>query len=66
MLNNTIRIKLSRSLIGVRQKHREIVVGLGLKRINSVSELHDTPSIRGMIKKISYLIKYIDNQNAIK
>lgn len=56
MLNNTIKIKLSRSLIGVRKKHREIIIGLGLKKINSVSELHDTPSIRGMINKISYLI----------
>jgi len=48
MQNKIIKIKLSRSLIGVRKNHRDIVCGLGLKRINSVSELID---------KISYLIK---------
>lgn len=57
MKNSVIKVKLSRSLIGVRKKHREIVVGLGLRKINSTSELSDTPSIRGMINKISYLIK---------
>lgn len=57
MQNNLIRVKLFRSLIGVRKKHRDIVRGLGLKRVNSVSELIDTPSTRGMINKVSYLIK---------
>ncbi|MBK7353347.1 MAG: 50S ribosomal protein L30 [Nitrosomonas sp.] len=57
MQNKIIKIKLSRSLIGVRKNHRDIVCGLGLKRINSVSELIDNPSTRGMLNKISYLIK---------
>jgi large subunit ribosomal protein L30 len=32
---------------------------LGLKRMNSVSELQDTPAVRGMINKVSYLVKVI-------
>jgi large subunit ribosomal protein L30 len=35
------------------------VRGLGLRKINSVSELQDTPSVRGMINKISYLVKVL-------
>ena len=57
MQNNLIRVKLFRSLIGVRKKHCDIVRGLGLKRVNSISELIDTPSTRGMINKVSYLLK---------
>ena len=58
MQNKNIKIKLARSLIGVRKNHRDIIRGLGLKRINSVSELIDTPSIRGMVSRVSYLIKF--------
>jgi large subunit ribosomal protein L30 len=37
--------------------HRATVRGLGLRRINHTVELSDTPATRGMIKKISYLLK---------
>jgi len=37
-------------------RHRS---GLGLRKLNSVSELEDTPSVRGMINKISYLVKVL-------
>lgn len=45
--------KLVRGLIGTRQDHRATVRGLGLRRVNSVSELEDTPAVRGMIT-VSY------------
>jgi large subunit ribosomal protein L30 len=48
-----------RSLIATREDHRATVRGLGLRRVNSVSELQDTPSVRGMINKVSYLVKVI-------
>jgi large subunit ribosomal protein L30 len=35
------------------------VRGLGLRRLNSVSELQDTPAVRGMINKVSYLVKVL-------
>lgn len=56
---NTIKIKLIKSLIGTREAHRATVRGLGLRRVNSVSELEDTLAVRGMINKVSYLVKVI-------
>jgi large subunit ribosomal protein L30 len=48
-----------RSPIGTKQSHRATVRGLGLRRVNSVSELEDTPAVRGMINKIAYLVKIL-------
>jgi large subunit ribosomal protein L30 len=54
--NKTIKVKLVRSPIGCKQSHRDTVRGLGLRRLNSVSELQDTPAVRGMVSKIAYLV----------
>ena len=56
---NTVKIQLVRSPIGCKQYHRATVRGLGLRKLNSVSELQDTPAVRGMINKISYLVKVL-------
>jgi large subunit ribosomal protein L30 len=56
---NTVKVKLVKGLIGTRESHRATVRGLGLRGINSVSELEDTPSVRGMINKVSYLVKVV-------
>ena len=56
---NTIKVQVVKGLIGTRQAHRATVRGLGLRRVNSVCELEDTPSIRGMINKVSYLVKVV-------
>jgi large subunit ribosomal protein L30 len=55
----TVKIQLVRSPIGCKQSHRDTVRGLGLRKLNSVSELQDTPSVRGMINKIAYLVKVL-------
>ena len=55
----TVKVQLMMGLIGTRETHRATVRGLGLRGINSVSELEDTPSVRGMINKVSYLVKVI-------
>jgi len=52
-----LRITLVRSVIGRPQKHREVVKGLGLRKINSSVVREDCPEIRGMINKISHLLK---------
>ncbi len=57
MAEKKIKVKLVKSLIGTKQSHRATVRGLGLRRLNSVSELEDTPAVRGMINKVSYLVK---------
>jgi large subunit ribosomal protein L30 len=55
----TLRVQLVRSPIGTKQSHRDTVRGLGLRKLNSESVLEDTPAVRGMINKISYLVKLI-------
>ncbi|HEX5684751.1 MAG TPA: 50S ribosomal protein L30 [Ideonella sp.] len=55
----TLKVKLVRSPIGCKQSHRDTVRGLGLRKVNSESVLEDTPSVRGMINKISYLVQVL-------
>lgn len=56
---NTVKVQLVRSPIGTKQSHRDTVRGLGLRRLNSTSELQDTPAVRGMINKIAYLVRVL-------
>jgi large subunit ribosomal protein L30 len=58
-MTKTVKVKLVKGLIGTRQSHRATVRGLGLRRVNSVSELEDTPAVRGMINKVAYLVKVV-------
>jgi large subunit ribosomal protein L30 len=53
----TIKVTLIRSLIGTMESHRATVRGLGLRRINSTAQVIDTPATRGMLNKVSYLVK---------
>ena len=53
----TIRVTLVKSLIGTRPEHRACARGLGLRRRNHTVEVIDTPANRGMINRISYLLK---------
>lgn len=53
----TVRVKLIKGLMGTKQSHRATVRGLGLRRRNSTSELVDTPAVRGMINRVSYLLE---------
>lgn len=55
----TLKVQLVRSPIGCKEDHRATVRGLGLRRVNSQKELVDTPAVRGMINKISYLVKVL-------
>ena len=55
----TVKVQLVSSPIGCKESHRATVRGLGLRKIRSISELVDTPEVRGMINKISYLVKVL-------
>ncbi|NJD33396.1 MAG: 50S ribosomal protein L30 [Betaproteobacteria bacterium] len=57
MADKTIKVTLVKSVIGTKQDHRATVRGLGLRKLNSSAVLEDTPAVRGMIRKISYLLK---------
>lgn len=58
-MTKKVKVTLVKGLIGTRESHRATVRGLGLRRVNSVSELQDTPSVRGMINKVSYLVRVV-------
>jgi large subunit ribosomal protein L30 len=55
----TVTVKLVRSPIGCKQSHRDTVRGLGLRRLNGERVLEDTPAVRGMINKVSYLVQVV-------
>jgi large subunit ribosomal protein L30 len=55
----TVKVQLVRSPIGCKESHRATVRGLGLRKLGGVRELQDSPAVRGMINKISYLVKVI-------
>ena len=55
-----IRVQLVKSGIGRPQRHKDTLKGLGLTKMNKIKELNDTPAIRGMIAKVSHLVKVLD------
>ena len=57
MADKTIKVTLVKSIIGTKQDHRATVRGLGLRKLNSSAVLEDTPAVRGMIRKVAYLVK---------
>ncbi len=57
MAKKTIKVTQVKSGIGRLPKHRATLVGLGLRRINHTVELEDTPSVRGMINRVNYMVK---------
>lgn len=56
MAEKQIKVKLVRSIIGTKESHRATVRGLGLHGLNSSRVLIDTPEVRGMIRKVDYLL----------
>ena len=56
---NTITIRLKRGTIACNPDHRATVKGLGLKRREQVKTLENTPSVRGMIKKVLHLVEVV-------
>ena len=63
MMNNmnkkNIKIMLIKSGIGRKSDQKQTLIGLGLTRVGKVRELEDTHSVRGMVKKVSHLVKII-------
>jgi len=60
MASTTIKIKLVRSPICTPQKHRRVLRGLGLRKLNQVVERPDTSNTRGMIAKIPHLVAVVE------
>ncbi len=56
-MTGRLRITLVKSMIGQPEKHRRVLRGMGLTRMNRTVVLEDTPSIRGMIQKVFHMIR---------
>jgi large subunit ribosomal protein L30 len=52
-----LKITLVKSMIGRPEKHRRVLRGMGLTKLNKTVELKDTPEIRGMINTVSHLVR---------
>ena len=57
MAKKTVKVTQIASSIGRPEIQRKTLIGLGLNKMNKTVELEDTPSIRGMIKKVSHLLR---------
>lgn len=64
-MSDTLRITLVKSMIGRPEKHRKVLAGMGLRKLNRTVELQDTPSVRGMIRKVSHLVSVEENRNEV-
>ncbi|KAJ4852329.1 50S ribosomal protein L30 [Xylella fastidiosa] len=58
--DKTLKVCLVRSLIGVRSRHRLSVHALGLSKVSDMRKVNDTPQVRGLIKKVHYLVRIQD------
>jgi large subunit ribosomal protein L30 len=56
-MNTTLKVTQIRSVHGRLPSHKACIKGLGLRRMHHCVELQDTPAIRGMINKVSYMLK---------
>jgi large subunit ribosomal protein L30 len=55
-MNKILRITLIKSTICAPKKHRAVVAGLGLSKLNQSVQRQDSPQIRGMINKVGHLL----------
>lgn len=58
----TIKVEQTGSPIRRHSSQRETLIGLKLNKIGRVSELQDTPSVRGMITKVQHLVRVVDEK----
>ena len=58
----TIKVMQTASAIRRQQVQRQTLIGLKLNKIGRVSELQDTPEVRGMINRVHHLVRVIDDK----
>ena len=56
-MESTLKITLKRSLIGTKKDHRATIKALGLGKRGSSRTVKNTPSVRGMVNKVAYLLE---------
>ncbi len=62
--SNALKVTLVKSAIGYSSRQKKTVLALGLRRLGQTVEHNDTPVIRGMINKVSHLVKVEDYEVA--
>jgi large subunit ribosomal protein L30 len=65
-MSETLRVTLVRSMIGRPEKHRRVLRGMGLTKLNKTVELEDTAPVRGMINTVSHLVKVEEKSDETK
>jgi large subunit ribosomal protein L30 len=58
-----LKITLVKSMIGRPEKHRKVLRGIGLRKMNKTVQLEDTPATRGMINVVSHLVSVEESGN---
>ncbi len=58
--SSMLKVQYYRSVIGSSKDQKRVVKGLGLRRLNAVRELKDTPDLRGMIAKVPHLVRVVE------
>ncbi len=61
MEKKKMKVILVRGLGGRLARHKACVRGLGLRRMHQVAEVEDTPATRGMVNKVSYMVKVVED-----
>ena len=63
MADEKVMMKLQyfRSKIATPEKHKRVIHGLGFTRLNQIVEREDTPSVRGMVKRVPHLVRILEN-----
>ena len=56
-MDKKLKVTLTKSPIGRLKKHKACVAGLGLRRIGHTVEVEDSPSVRGMINRVNYMVR---------
>lgn len=59
---NTIRVQQYKSAIGYNKNQREVLKGLGIRRMQHIVEVPDNDATRGMVFKIRHLVRVLDNE----
>ena len=65
-MSGKLSITLVKSMIGRPEKHRKVLRGMGLRKLNKTVQLEDTPSTRGMIHAVSHLVRVEENIDETK
>jgi large subunit ribosomal protein L30 len=62
-MSEKLKVTLKKSIVGRPEPHRRTVRSLGLRKLNKTVVLEDTPSVRGMVRKVSHLLEVEENFN---